>query len=47
MTTGQIILLTLGVTLYLTPSIVAAARDHHNTIPIQILNVLLGWTLLG
>lgn len=29
------------------PSIIAFARRHHNRIAILVLNVLLGWTLIG
>jgi len=33
--------------LYFVPTIVANAREHHNSGAITILNLLLGWTLLG
>jgi hypothetical protein len=33
--------------LYFLPWVVAAARHHHNVMAIAVLNVLLGWTLLG
>ncbi|MEY5028044.1 MAG: hypothetical protein RLZ63_359 [Pseudomonadota bacterium] len=33
--------------LYFLPSIVAAYRNHPNVAGILILNVFLGWTLLG
>ena len=32
---------------YLTPTLVAWYRSHHNTAAIAALNVLLGWTILG
>ena len=32
---------------YLLPTIVAAARDHRNTFAIFMLNLLLGWSLIG
>lgn len=35
------------VVLYMLPSIVAAARDHRNIAAILVLNILLGWTLIG
>lgn len=38
-------LLILG--LYLFPTIIACLRSHHNTLPIAILNLLLGWTFVG
>ena len=37
----------VGVALYLLPSIVARQVQHHNVVAIVVLNVLLGWTLLG
>jgi hypothetical protein len=33
--------------LYLAPAIVALARRHHNRGAIFVLNLLLGWTLVG
>lgn len=33
--------------LYLLPSFVAAYRVHHNAVAIIVLNILLGWTVLG
>jgi Superinfection immunity protein len=32
---------------YFIPTIVAAARHHHNAIPIILVNVLLGWSCIG
>ena len=32
---------------YLVPSVIAGARHHHQTGAILVLNLLLGWTLLG
>lgn len=34
-------------TLYLIPSMVAAMRGHRNGLAIGVLNILLGWTVLG
>ena len=34
-------------TLYFVPVLVADVRDHHNKMAIAVLNVCLGWTLLG
>jgi len=31
----------------LTPSLVAGARHHHNGLAIFMLNLLLGWTVIG
>lgn len=33
--------------LYFLPSIIALCRRHRNLIPIIVLNVFLGWTILG
>ena len=35
------------IAIYFLPSIIAAARDHHNGAGISILNLFLGWTLVG
>ena len=32
---------------YFVPTIVAAASKHHNTTAIFVLNLFLGWTLIG
>jgi len=32
---------------YFIPAIIAALRKHHNQNPIFLLNLFLGWTLLG
>ncbi len=31
---------------YFIPCIVALARKHHHTVPIIIINILLGWTFV-
>ncbi|WP_372587378.1 superinfection immunity protein [Aeromonas veronii] len=41
------ILLTLLVAVYFLPLIMAVKRNHRNTAPIAMLNLLLGWTVLG
>ncbi len=33
--------------LYFVPAIVAAARQTHNSTAILLLNLLLGWTVIG
>ena len=33
--------------LYFLPAIVASVRKHHNQNAIAVLNIFLGWTLLG
>lgn len=43
----EIIMLAAMVALYFLPGLVAYFRDHHNTASIMLLNLFLGWTLLG
>lgn len=33
--------------LYLLPSIIAGVRSHARWLPIQLVNVLLGWSVIG
>lgn len=40
------ILLVIGI-LYFLPIMIAANRKHHNVASIAVVNVFLGWTLLG
>ena len=50
MTGGDIlflILLTVSLLIYFIPSLVAAFREHHNAVPILLLNIFLGWTFIG
>lgn len=44
---GGILLLLLGVAVYFLPASVAMGRDHKNVNSITVLNLFLGWTLLG
>jgi hypothetical protein len=39
--------LTVVLILYFIPSIVAASRQHPNRVPVFVLNIFLGWTLVG
>lgn len=32
---------------YLIPSFIASYRNHHNVMSITVLNLFLGWTVLG
>lgn len=41
------ITLSIAAVVYLIPSIVAALRGHRNLLPVMVVNVLLGWTLVG
>lgn len=37
----------LGVAMYLLPTIIAMGRSHQNKVSIFLLNLILGWTLIG
>jgi hypothetical protein len=39
--------LLFAIGLYFVPAIVAAARQTHNATGILLLNIFLGWTLIG
>ncbi len=41
------LLLGLLLVVYFVPTLVAMLREHHQTAAIAILNILLGWTLIG
>jgi len=43
----ELLLYALAVLIYLLPWIIAAVRNHANLAPIALVNILLGWTLLG
>lgn len=36
-----------GLTAYFVPTIVAVARGHHQAAPIIVVNVFLGWSVVG
>jgi hypothetical protein len=40
-------ILTIFFAIYFVPMIVAGVRHHHNRMAISVLNVFLGWTLIG
>jgi hypothetical protein len=40
-------LLLVLVALYISPAVVAYVRGHHNRVAILVLNILMGWTVLG
>jgi len=43
-----LILITLfAIALYFVPTIIAVLRHSHLTLPVVLINVLLGWTLIG
>ena len=42
-----ILLLALALSLYMLPTIIAMTRSHPNTASIFVINLLLGWSILG
>jgi Superinfection immunity protein len=44
---GAVALIVLGLAAYFLPTIVAVRRGHRKQNPIFILNLFLGWTLIG
>lgn len=42
-----IIFLGISLLIYFFPTVVAVMRSHKNTLAIGLLNLFLGWTLLG
>lgn len=46
-TVGGLIVLMSLIAIYILPGLIASARDHHNKLAIWVLNILLGWMLLG
>jgi hypothetical protein len=47
MSSLSLIVLSVGVLLYFLPTIVAAMRRLRNLAPIVVVNVLLGWSVIG
>jgi hypothetical protein len=41
------VLLIICIALYFTPGLIAAFRSHHQAAAIIVLNLLLGWTIIG
>ena len=41
------VLVMAGLGVYLLPALVAGIREHKNVAAIAVLNLLLGWTVLG
>jgi hypothetical protein len=46
-TIGGLLGVLMVMAVYLVPTWVAAVRRHHQTLAISVLNVLLGWTVIG
>lgn len=45
--TVALIVFFVGLAVYFLPTLVASTRLHPNSKPIMLLNVFLGWTLIG
>jgi len=43
----EFIMLAVMVAAYFLPGLIAYMRGHHNAASIMLLNLFLGWTLLG
>jgi uncharacterized membrane protein YqaE (UPF0057 family) len=43
----DLVLLAIMLAIYFIPAIVGSERGHHNSTAIFVLNLFLGWTLLG
>jgi hypothetical protein len=43
----ELLIITLIFAVYFLPSLIAFSRQHKNRIAIFLLNLLLGWTVLG
>jgi len=44
---GGILLLIVALVIYFTPMLIAIDRDHPQMGPIAVINIFLGWTLVG
>lgn len=44
---GGLLFIVIVLTIYLMPTFIAAANAKRNILAIGVLNVLLGWTVLG
>jgi len=43
----EVILFVFIVGVYFFPTIVATLREHRNDVPVFVLNLFFGWTLIG
>lgn len=46
-TTIELLLIVLAFTFYFLPALIAFLRNHKNKLAIFLLNLFLGWTVLG
>jgi len=44
---GSVLFVVIAVGSYFLPTIIATKRDHHQAGAITIINIFLGWTILG
>lgn len=42
-----LIIIFVVVVIYFFPTFIARSRKHHNTVSIFVLNLLLGWSVIG
>jgi Superinfection immunity protein len=47
MNNASTLILGISMSIYFLPSIIAGFRKHHNAAAILVLNLFLGWTVLG
>jgi uncharacterized membrane protein YqaE (UPF0057 family) len=47
LTVGMLIIILIVLAVHFLPSVIAFRRGHHNRVAILVLNILLGWTLIG
>lgn len=43
----ELIIVLMLIVAYFLPTAIAVIREHHNKLPIFLLNFFLGWTFLG
>lgn len=43
----SLILIAAGIFVYFLPMIIGALKDHKNMLPIALVNIFLGWSLIG
>lgn len=44
---GALAILALALAWYLLPTLIAVTRKHHNAMAIFLLNLFLGWSVIG
>ncbi len=44
---GGLLIVLIIAFIYFLPSLIAWSRDHKNTASIAVVNIFLGWTLVG